>query len=186
MIINLSYNREVNKNQSVVDEEDYLLKLSREANLDEEEEREIIIPVCSLGSFIENNGNRIEEGYSLTFLYFIAKDLSLIHSNNLYHGEVTADRIGLYYNHETRTLIPSVILYYSYYKNNQNSMNDMNSKKRIPSKMYSSEELLSKGQRKDIKNFINIAMKLGISDEILSKIQESETMNESLSTLWSN
>ncbi|KAK8886995.1 hypothetical protein M9Y10_038030 [Tritrichomonas musculus] len=162
--------------QSVVDEEDYLLKLSREANLDEEEGREIVIPVCSLGSFIENNGNIIEEGYSLTFLYFIAKDLSLIHSNNLYHGEVRADHIGLYYNHETRTLIPSVILYYSYYKNNQNSMNDMNSKKRIPSKIYSSEELLSKEQRKDIKNFIKIAEKLRISDEILSKIQKSEAM----------
>ncbi|KAK8839386.1 hypothetical protein M9Y10_031735 [Tritrichomonas musculus] len=33
LIINLSYNREVNKNQSVFDEEDYLLKMSRKANL---------------------------------------------------------------------------------------------------------------------------------------------------------
>ncbi|KAK8887003.1 hypothetical protein M9Y10_038038 [Tritrichomonas musculus] len=175
LIITKIYHKEFSRNQSVVDEEDYLLKLSREANFDEEEEREIIIPVCSLGSFIENNGNRIEEGYSLTFLYFIAKDLSLIHSNNLYHGELTADHIGLYYNHETRTLIPLVIPYYYYYKNNQNSMN---TEVKIPSKMYSSKELVSKEQRKDIKNFIKIAMKLGISDEILSKIQESETMNE--------
>ncbi|KAK8887004.1 hypothetical protein M9Y10_038039 [Tritrichomonas musculus] len=93
LVINRFYHVKLSRNQSVVDEEDYLLKLSREANLDEEEGREIIIP-------------------------------------------------------------------------------------RIPSKMYSSEELVSKGQRKDIKNFIKIAEKLGIPPTILSKIQESETMNE--------
>ncbi|KAK8837936.1 hypothetical protein M9Y10_035878 [Tritrichomonas musculus] len=157
-----------NKGPMIINENDYLYSLSREMNANEEEETDFIIPVCSLGSFIQNNKYSYSD-YSLIWLYFIAKDLSSIHSHNLYHGHISLDNIGLYYNHETNTLIPSVILYYC----TLNINNEI-----VPS-------LLAKYQRKDIKQFIKLAKQIdGIHDNVIKTIEQCDSMNVILFQLF--
>ena len=156
------FNRYKNKGPKIINEEDYLYSLSREMNKEEKD----IFSVCSLGSFIQNNKN-IYSVHSLMWLYFIAKDLSNIHSRKLYHGHISLDNIGLYYNHDTKTLIPSVILFYC-------TLNIQYENK--PLENY---------QRKDIKNFKALAKQIsGIDDNVIKTIEQCDSMNAILFHLF--
>ena len=178
MIIRSYFMKYLNKD-SIIDEENYLYSLSKNLNKNGNEELDLMIPIFNLGNFMKTNEESCEQ-FSLMWSYFIAKELSLIHSQNLFHGEISADTIGIYYNKETKTFIPSLLLYYAFYKDRRNCIISS-----IQNKYYSSSEFIDKHQRKDMKQFIKIISKMnGITDEILGRITEAQSMNEIVYLLY--
>ena len=185
-------------NSQVIDHDDMLLFLSFEANANKKipniyrkvmnissTNQDFIFPVCSLNDFIINNPNKYSN-YLLTWIYFIAKELSIIHSNNLYHGNLNPRTVGLYFNNSTKSLIPSVILYYSFYKANDNLSNAKTSSNNYKTmKMYSFNEIVVKNQRKDIKQMIKMFKNFNcVPNDLLQLINESESANQIMYILY--
>ncbi|KAK8886998.1 hypothetical protein M9Y10_038033 [Tritrichomonas musculus] len=71
-----------------------------------------IPPVCSLKSFFDNNDKSKYEKYLYLWAYSIVMELSSIHSKNISNVDLSPEKIGIYYNHNTKTLLASFILYY--------------------------------------------------------------------------
>ena len=163
IIVQKFYHKKISPSK-MINMDDWMLTLSIEENAKNQENIDFIIPVCTLYDFINNNENKYER-FLIIWMYFIAKELSFIHSNNLYHGDLSLQNIGLYYNKKTKTLIPSAILYYSYYKIKQNYFDSCRIE--VPSKLYSHNEKTSKMQRKDIKKFASIFKEFDIIPDIV-------------------
>ena len=105
--------------------------------------RSRIIPITTLNNYVQNFSYKKE---IKMWLYMIAKEIAEIHSYNAYHGEISMDSIGIYYNKVTDTFVPSVISFYYFYKSRKEG--------KI---IYQNVE---KGQKKDLKNFIKIVQEL--------------------------
>lgn len=135
-----------------------------------------IPPISSLSDFhYDDDDNDNEDNYTI-WLYFVAKELSVIHSNNYYHGNLSADSIGIYYNTKTETFVPSIILFYHYYKmHNDNYVFPRNSGY---NRSYESEKL-EKYQRNDRKKYLKILKQfVNLPSQVLGKIEDSGSMNE--------
>lgn len=104
-----------------------------------------IIPITSLAAFLKVFDIT---KYSLIFVYFIAKELSLIHSKHMFHGELSFDSIGVYFNSKTLTFLPLIVPFYIHFA----------SKKR-KKKKYKCIDLI-KEQTNDIKNFLKIVKEI--------------------------
>ena len=159
--------RSKNRRTQIIDHNDEMLLYS----LKENNYNELLFPVVSLENFVKNNPNKANEN-SLVWLYSIAKELSLIHSNNLYYSNLSLNKIGLYYDIDTKELIPSPILSYSYYENCRKTEKTKNEK------FYNLNETIQKNQRKDVKQFLKIAEKIGKIPNIdLNSFKQNDTMN---------
>ncbi|KAK8885013.1 hypothetical protein M9Y10_044141 [Tritrichomonas musculus] len=104
-----------------------------------------IFPFFTLRNFIEFSEFNEEE--SLMFSYFIAREISSIHSQNMYHGNISFDSIAVYFNVKTGAFVPAIVPYYIYYKSFVDSR-DFN-------RNYSLDTL-DKHQRKDVKAFKSV------------------------------
>ncbi|KAK8852561.1 hypothetical protein M9Y10_017549 [Tritrichomonas musculus] len=159
--------RSKNRRTQIIDHNDEMLLYS----LKENNYNELLFPVVSLENFVKNNPNKANEN-SLVWLYSIAKELSLIHSNNLYYSNLSLNKIGLYYDIDTKELIPSPILSYSYYENCRKTEKTKNEK------FYNLNETIQKNQRKDVKQFLKIAEKIGkIPKIVLNSLNQCDSMN---------
>ncbi|KAK8871510.1 hypothetical protein M9Y10_007239 [Tritrichomonas musculus] len=132
-----------------------------------------LIPITSLDSFIKKV---IDPKTIRLFAYMIAKELGLIHSYNLYHGELSLKSIGIYYDNEADTFVPSIIPFYFFYQNRKGRIFAPYKKENIK---------LDKGQRKDIRDFFKIIREFeDYAVFIPPEIFQSETMNEILFYLY--
>ncbi|KAK8887454.1 hypothetical protein M9Y10_038499 [Tritrichomonas musculus] len=77
-----------------------------------------MIPITTLGNFFNQFKEYVERNL-LIFFFFIVKELFDIHNFDLYHGELTKDSIGIYYNSNTGTFVPLIIPFYVFFKSNQ-------------------------------------------------------------------
>ena len=129
----------------------------------------VIIPVSSFQNFIQNNHSKYSK-LSLLFAFFIAREISILHAENIFHGNISTETIGIYYNNKTKTLIPSLILYNSIYKSflNEQNFNHFS---------FSSEKVIEKMKRKDIKKYKKILHEIeGISNTVLKEIDEMDSI----------
>ncbi|KAK8871623.1 hypothetical protein M9Y10_007358 [Tritrichomonas musculus] len=160
-----NYERRIENSSLVQNSDDFLYSLSLEANSD----KNSLSPLSSLHDFNENHGT-ISFEQSLNWAYFIAKELSVIHSNNLYHGQLSTETIGIYFNKKTKSFVPAVIPYYSYYK--------LKKSNGIYNNYVYSSKNCEKMQKKDIKQYLNIIQSFeGLSETILKKIEDANSMN---------
>lgn len=105
------------------------------------------------------------------WLYLIAKELSILHSYNLFYGDLSFNKICLYYNSSLKMLVPSIILSYSYCKS------------RSYNRECNCNDKIDKLQMKDIKKFKEI-VKHYLKEGIFDVIKDVETMNEILYFLY--
>lgn len=139
-----------------------------------------ILSISNLADFINKNNLKFSEKQSLIFIYFIAKELSLIHSHNLYHGELSTQSIGVYFNNETKSFVPSLLLYYcEYIKKKKNQTTTYK-------KFYFDDEI-EKKQIKDMKRFIKIigdSSVFEIKNELINEIRNLQSMNSILNCIY--
>ena len=125
-----------------------------------------IIPIATLKQFMEFNINLIRSMIPI-FAYFIAKEISTIHSFGLYHGELSLDSIGIYYNATTQTFVPSIIAFYFFYKNTN-----------ISDFFVQSSSIESQyQQQQDIIDYRNIINKIGGEKNIINLISEIKSID---------
>ncbi|KAK8885073.1 hypothetical protein M9Y10_044202 [Tritrichomonas musculus] len=173
------------KPKSRIDYDDSFLLFSLEANNNKKVQHmtnyegivNFIVPITTLGDFIKNNDIEQYNCYLLTWIYMISKEFAIVHSNNLYVGNISTNEIGLYYSNKTKSLVPSVILFYSFHKLNQTMQTNRNDSYNM--KMYSYDEILAKRQRKDIKYLHVLIHELfHFQTDFLHQINQTETANE--------
>ena len=82
-------------------------------------------------------------------IYFIAKEISTIHSQNIFHGELSLNSIGVYFNTETKSFMPAIVPFYIFYSNGKTE------NIQCYSKLYLSD-YIKKMQKKDIKHFLRL------------------------------
>ncbi|KAK8847123.1 Serine/threonine-protein kinase tnni3k [Tritrichomonas musculus] len=136
-----------------------------------------IIPITNLEEFEKKESEYICE-HLLIYLFFISKELSIIHSRNLYHGEMSTKSIGIYYNTETEAFLPSIIPFYFFFKKSPNAI-------AIPTTTARNKSSdIDKYQKKDVKRFKEMMRYFDKNIIIPSEIYESETMNEILYKIY--
>lgn len=146
-----------------------------------------IVPIYELENYMnDNNNNKID----LFFAYLIANDISKIHSRGFFHGDLSTRSIGIYFDQKTGKFIPSVILYYFFYKRKKiANISDGVGVKRISKikkkkKSFSVSEIVEKNQKKDVKWFLNFLFE-NFNDKITkSDFQSSSSILEIVSTLY--
>lgn len=126
-----------------------------------------IIPITTLDSYLKLNQN--SETMNQLFLYILAVEIAKIHSNNIYHGELSKKSIGIYYNYEMKSFVPSIISFYYFYKH-----------KKIQSQVKTSNDI-QKMQQKDIKSLINIIQQM---DETINIEYSNQRINDILFILY--
>lgn len=131
-----------------------------------------LIPITSLYNFHQQFK---EKENPLIWIYIIAKEMSLIHSLNLYHRELSEKSIGIYYNVEMQTFLPLVIPFYIFYKNSQNKTSN---------RTIIYDEDIEKNMQKDIKRFQRIAEKLDEKHKVPRHILEGKSFNTIVCNLY--
>lgn len=149
----------INNEKILKDENHSLISLSREKN-----KISNIIPIASLKNFLNNF--QINDTHLM--IYFIAKEISMIHSHNIFHGELSLDSIGVYFNTETNSFMPAIVPFYIFYSNGKTENTDYYSK-------YYLSDYIKKMQKKDIKHFIKLVKIL--DEDLFSLISNSSDTN---------
>lgn len=126
-----------------------------------------IFPITTLRNFVKFN-NKMNS----IFLYFIAQEVNTIHLNEYFHGDLSLDSIGIYYNYKTKTFLPAIIPFYAYHVAYSSHF-----RKSGNGHFFD----LEKQQRKDIKNFLKILNELNSDIRIPSDIS---SLNEILYILY--
>ena len=129
-----------------------------------------IIPITNLDEF-EREETKYFCDHLLIYLFFISREISSIYSLNLYHGELSINSIGIYYNNITETFLPLIIPFYFFFKNSPNPIKTSTTRLKDSSN-------IEKYQRKDMKKFKEMMKKFDRNKIIPSEIYEIETMNE--------
>lgn len=165
-------------NNHIIDTRNKLLSLSIEYALNQKNsivnDLDFIMPVSTINNFIENK--QFFENYSkLKWVFFLANELSFVHSKGMFHGNLSSSKIGVYFNYKLKIFFPSIILFHSY-SNHINQIKEMNES--MDFSKCSKYEILVHFQSKDIKSFIKIVKKFDVvSDEHFNEIEKMDSMN---------
>ena len=145
-----------------------------------------VTPICTITHFVKKSQYNcsLSPEDKLLFSYIISTEVSQIHSHGFHHGELSTDAIGIYYNHDTKTFVPSVILFYPFFKQQfkqnqkQEEHDHESSDENISCESDENENDCTEPlQQKDIDDFISILMELGIDESIIDEILKIDTMN---------
>lgn len=124
---------------------------------------------------------KMDQGQSIIFTYLIAKEMDFIHSYDLYHGELSNESIGIYFNNKTKSFVPSIIPYYYYYCKTNNNENVFKKKK------HQFNIDIEKLQKKDLKHFKNIIKNSPYFDlpkTVIDDIEESDSFSVVIFNLY--